>query len=444
MADYRIKLNTSLMRSKHIEKVLEFDAIHHDQPLDSNTKSLGRKHITERSLSETSLKPKQITTTVGTKGLKTLLHTFKDKITWGHLLTKGRKATAPVPLSAKVTKISIARRDNIKIESCSKLDNSGTFNAEWIDYKEEIPKERVILYIHGGAFVFASRRTHRSITWRLSKYAEAKVLSVDYRLAPHSTFPAPLIDVLSAYQYLIDPPSPDMVKYKPEQITFVGDSAGGCLAIACMLYCRDSGTLPVPGAVATIAPYADLSHSLPAWQINQLYDYLPHGADDPKFISESRTNVYLAHDSDMNNPYASPILAAETDVSLPPMLIQVGGAERVRDDGIYLSEVTFKNSPIRLEIYEESVHVFQMFAPVDKFSRVALERMGSFVKAQTGASASYPPLERESLRILNAPGFPVQEIHDAMGIIEDGIKVCVEKGVWESELKDGVLNVTLK
>ncbi|KAJ3271907.1 hypothetical protein HDV01_006121 [Terramyces sp. JEL0728] len=442
--DLRIKLNTSITRSKHIEKALEFDTIHHDEPIDSSTKSLGRKKIAERSLSETSLKPKQITTTVGTKGLKTLLFAFKDKINWGYKLTKGRKATAPVPLSAKVSKVSIARRDNIDIKSATALDNSGSFNAEWIDYKQEAAKERVVLYIHGGAFVFASRRTHRSITWRLSKYAEAKVLSVDYRLAPHSTFPAPLVDVLSAYQYLIDPPYPDLVKYSPEQITFVGDSAGGCLAIACMLYCRDSGKLPMPGAVATIAPYVDLSQSLPAWQINQLYDYLPQGAEDPKYISDTRTNVYLAHDSDFNNPYASPIITQETNVPIPPMLIQVGGAERVRDDGIYLSQVTFKNSAIRLEIYEESVHVFQMFAPVDKFSRVALERMGSFIKSQTGTSKSYPAVERECLRVLNAPGFPVQEIHDAMGIIEDGIKVCVEKGIWKSEMKEGVLNVSLE
>jgi monoterpene epsilon-lactone hydrolase len=116
----------------------------------------------------------------------------------------------------------------------------------------------VLFLFNAGAFIMMSRKTHRVMTWRIAKYADARVLSFDYRLAPEHQYPSALIDVLSAYHYLIH-----TRKYLPRQITFAGDSAGASLAMACLLYIRDTGVLPMPGAAAFLSPSFDSTFSLP-------------------------------------------------------------------------------------------------------------------------------------------------------------------------------------
>jgi acetyl esterase/lipase len=377
--------------------------------------------------------------------IKKLFYTLKHDVDTGKQIVKGRKTSAPVAPRTGVSKIVIPRRHNIKVESSnSDLDNSGGFNAEWIDYhrnKKGEAGERVVLYIHGGAYFFGSRRSHRAITWRLSKYAHARVLAIDYRLAPEHTFPAPIVDVISAYLFLIDPPESRFHRYEPSQISFVGDSAGGCLVIACALYCRDNG-IPMPGCLAPISPYLDISQSLPAWYLNKDFDILPDAALDPKYIHEKRSNVYVSHDDDLQHPYVSPILATETDIALPPTLIQAGDGERVRDDGIYFAQKRFPSSPIRVELYSDQPHVFQLFAPVNRFSRFALKRMGQFLFEQTGTSEWRPHIQHETLRIRNIHGHPIEPIHDAFGIIEDGINRLVDHGIWTSYEENGITHVT--
>lgn len=158
--------------------------------------------------------------------------------------------------------------------------------------------------------------------------------AIDYRLAPDHVYPAALIDTLSAYAYLLNPPSGQ--RFKPHQICIAGDSAGGGLAIASMLYCRDSGVLPIPGAVATMSPWyhmpncrLDLTQSLPSWILNEPYDFLPHTAKDPKYFNEHRSNLYTSHDNELCDPYVSPIFAQESARHrTSPIFIQVGEAER--------------------------------------------------------------------------------------------------------------------
>jgi acetyl esterase/lipase len=158
------------------------------------------------------------------KFIKKLFYTFKNDIDTSKKIIGGRKISAPVSIRTNIKKFKIDIRSDVTVD-CFNNDmlNHGSFNAEWLDYYKK-NSERVILYIHGGAYFFGSRRTHRSITWRLSKYAHARVLAIDYRLAPKYNFPAPIIDIISAYLYLIDPKDSSRPKYDPKQISFVGDS----------------------------------------------------------------------------------------------------------------------------------------------------------------------------------------------------------------------------
>jgi acetyl esterase/lipase len=109
----------------------------------------------------------------------------------------------------------------------------------------------------------------------------------------------------------------------------VGDSAGGGLAVAAMLYCRDTGLFPIPGAVGAMSPWLDLTQSLPAWLLNDAYDFLPHTALDPNHFSECRNNIYTSHDDELTEPYVSPVFAQEDPKHpISPMLVQIGEAER--------------------------------------------------------------------------------------------------------------------
>ncbi|CAG8706630.1 17658_t:CDS:2, partial [Dentiscutata erythropus] len=163
----------------------------------------------------------------------------------------------------------------------NKLDNLKELSAEWVYMRKNgfMRKEdkRIILYLHGGAYIMCSAGSHRAITSGIAKAADAHVFVINYRLAPQNQFPAALHDALAAYLYLIDPPrDAGFSAINPEQIVIMGDSAGGGLAIATLLALRDSG-LPMVAGVVGWSPWVDLTHSMPS-VLNRdcdKYDYLP-------------------------------------------------------------------------------------------------------------------------------------------------------------------------
>ncbi|KAL2912689.1 hypothetical protein HK105_207797 [Polyrhizophydium stewartii] len=356
------------------------------------------------------------------------------------LVVKTRNVKSPVPITTKITKVAIPMRPERLIPDMTEDEVKGTVPGEWVDVHPHRdtskPAERVVLYLHGGAYVTGSAATHRTMLWRLAKHAHARILAIDYRLAPETTFPAAVFDALCAYLYLIDPPA-GQPKYEPHQISFGGDSAGGGLATALLLYCRDHD-IPMPGAVATLSPWMDVSLSMPAWAINGPYDYLPNFLDDIKGLSETRSFFYIKTNDDLSHPYISPINAVEDPAKpLPPMLIQVGDAERIRDDGIVFSECKFPNSPIRVELYEDRPHVFQLMAVFDSFSRHGIERLGGFIREQTGTKIDgRPVVEHKAVRILAKPGYPEQEVPDVLGIVHDAARKLIERGEWKHDLED--------
>lgn len=140
--------------------------------------------------------------------------------------------------------------------------------------------------------------------------------------------------------------------------------------MACALWCRDTSSLPLPGAVAAFSPWLDLTQSLPAWHVNKAYDFLPSQLNDPK---HTRLNLYVAHDHQICDPYVSPIYAKVTEVELPPMMFHVGGKERVRDDGV-LFRMIFGGGGVAgegrgrvgLEVYQDMVVSINLFVSCDQ------------------------------------------------------------------------------
>ena len=150
--------------------------------------------------------------------------------------------------------------------------------AEWIEMKKEYHErkrtgekcERVILYVHGGAYYFGSVDEHRYQMQRHARKLRARVLSPRYRLAPQYPFPCGLYDCLATYYYLLE-------HFDPTQIIFAGDSAGGGMVLSMLVVLRDQGQ-PLPAGTVLISPWVDLTHSFPSVAGDGAGDYIPaHG-----------------------------------------------------------------------------------------------------------------------------------------------------------------------
>ncbi|PTL84894.1 alpha/beta hydrolase [Vitiosangium sp. GDMCC 1.1324] len=223
--------------------------------------------------------------------------------------------------------------------------SAGGVPAEWF-----IPREGasggVVLYLHGGSYVFGSTRTHGDLIARIALGTGAKVLGLNYRLAPEHPFPAPVEDTLAAYRWLLS------TGVRPEQVVFSGDSAGGGLAIAALVALRDEGT-PLPAGAVVIAPWVDLECRGESVERNARYDW----GDRAMLLHWAKWYLGTA---DARAPLASPLHA---DLSgLPPLFVHVGSAELQHDDGVRITEkARAAGVEVHLEVWPEMVHNFQTF-----------------------------------------------------------------------------------
>src|SRR5882757_5426392 len=115
-----------------------------------------------------------------------------------------------------------------------------------------IEPRRVILYFHGGVYVLGDAFQAANLASQVARRTRARVISVDYRLAPEHPYPAAVDDALAAYQALLQAGT------APSDIVFAGESAGGGLAVATLVNARDRG-LPLPAAAYLMSPYVDLT-----------------------------------------------------------------------------------------------------------------------------------------------------------------------------------------
>ena len=180
---------------------------------------------------------------------------------------------------------------------------------------------RSLLYLHGGGFVIGSPLTHLDLTACIALRSEARVWSLDYRLAPERPFPAAPQDVFAAYRALLDQ------GVDPSQVVVAGDSAGGTLALGLLVQLQQHG-LPLPAGGVLISPAPDLSLPGRSWHANAPTDWLT------RELASYWIGLY-AQGRDPSDPLLSPIRA---DLSgLPPLLLQVGSGECLRDDVVELA-----------------------------------------------------------------------------------------------------------
>ncbi|MVT50087.1 alpha/beta hydrolase fold domain-containing protein [Bradyrhizobium yuanmingense] len=228
--------------------------------------------------------------------------------------------------------------------------SAGGIEGEWI-VPAAAAQGKAILYLHGGGFRIGSIVSHRDLIARIGHACGCRVLAIKYRLAPEHRFPAALDDTLIAYRYLRGQ------GLQPADIALAGDSAGGNLVLAAMLALRDRGEA-LPAAAVLMSPWTDLAATGASYESRAKADPIHQRA-----MILALAKNYLGRDGDPRHPLASPLYA---DLSgLPPLLIQVGDRETVRDDSTeFAARARAAAVNVELQVFDGMIHVFQMFPEI--------------------------------------------------------------------------------
>lgn len=244
--------------------------------------------------------------------------------------------------------------------------------GEWlerIDHASTGSATPTVLYCHGGGYYFCSPRTHRSLVFALATRADARIFSLDYRLAPEHRYPAALDDAIAAYRQLL------ANGVAPESIVIAGDSAGGGLALAALVALRDACD-PLPAGGLLFSPWTDLATAGASIRSND--------SADPMFCGAAITRaakVYLG-DAPPTDPYASPVYA---DLhGLPPLFMMAGSTEVLLDDSQRVADnARAAGVDCEFEVWKKMPHVWPIFAPFIPEANRALEQAAAFVRRAT-------------------------------------------------------------
>lgn len=238
--------------------------------------------------------------------------------------------------------------------------------CEWIIPQDNRPG-RVLLYLHGGGFVYGLSPLHLKLGAYLAQKTGLSALMVDYRLAPDHPFPAALVDCVTAYRWLLKQ------GFQARNLVIAGDSAGGNLTITSLMSLRDDG-VPLPAAAACLSPVTDLTDK----------GMTNPGRKDPllppkavRFYNEA----YVAH-HDAHTPLISPVYGDLR--GLPPLLVHAGEDEILREDAIRIASLAqAAGVDVRLEIYPRMWHVWQLFLALPQAVQ-SLDDISQFLTRPSG------------------------------------------------------------
>ena len=254
--------------------------------------------------------------------------------------------------------------------TCTRVDAAGV-PAEWV-VAPGAASERVLLYLHGGGYVIGSINTHRDLAGRLSRAAAARVLLIDYRLAPEYPHPAAVEDATAAYRWLLRHGA------TPAHTVIAGDSAGGGLTVATLVALRDAGDA-LPASGVCISPWVDLEGIGESMTTKASVDPIVQHQGLVWFA-----NLYLGG-AQPRTPLAAPLYANLQ--GLPPLCIHVGTAETLLDDATRLAErAKTSGVDVTLEVWEEMIHVWHLFAAMLPEGQQAIERVGAYIQQRTDAA----------------------------------------------------------
>ena len=232
-------------------------------------------------------------------------------------------------------------------------------------------RRRVILYLHGGAYLAGSIRTHRHLAAYLAGAAGVRAVVPDYRLAPEHPFPAALDDALCVYRHLLES------GYPARNIALAGDSAGGGLAFALLLKAAGQG-LPGPACVVAFSPWTDLTMTRPSLRRNARRDMM---------LPLRRFREVVSHylqGAMTTDPLASPVYGDYE--APPPALITASKAEILRDDAVAMADrLRQAGGDVALELWKDMPNAWPLFVGLVSEAGITVDRAGRFIARHLGA-----------------------------------------------------------
>jgi epsilon-lactone hydrolase len=235
-----------------------------------------------------------------------------------------------------------------------------------------VEPRHVVLYFHGGVYVLEDALQVADLASQVGRRTRAKVISVDYRLAPEHPYPAAVDDALAAYEALLQNGT------APSDIVFAGESAGGGLAVATLVNARDHG-LPRPAAAFVMSPYVDLTLTGATMETKREADPLLS-----RELLQPRVTDYTAG-QDAALGLISPIFADLT--GLPPLIIQAGSHEVLLDDALRLArQAAIADVDVTLDITPKVPHAFQAYHAILDEAAAALDRAGQLLSAHLASA----------------------------------------------------------
>jgi acetyl esterase/lipase len=252
------------------------------------------------------------------------------------------------------------------------MEDVNGLKALWVAPKSGV-QSKVLLCAHGGGYVLGSMYSHRKLFGHFAARVGCRALIVNYRRAPEYPHPQPVNDMADAYRWLLECGA----VAGPQDVAFLGDSAGGALAITTMLLARARG-LPMPAAAVALAPYLDMEALGESYDRNAAFDMLGSRQGNLRFIS-----VFLGAQGDPRDPLANPLFADLT--GLPPIFLQVGGHDVLADDSVrFHARAKAAGIYTTLDIAPEMPHVFQFLAGNVPQADEAIARAAAWVKPYIG------------------------------------------------------------
>lgn len=237
--------------------------------------------------------------------------------------------------------------------------------GEWV-YGAGVPRrsgDAAVYYVHGSGYALCSPRTHRRLASWLSTLTGLPVFSIEYRLAPRHRFPTAAHDVRTGWNWLVHDQG-----LSPERTVFAGDSAGGHLTVDLLL----QPDTPHPAGLVLLSPLLDLTFEL-ARSRERL-------RRDPAMRSHDAVRLLQLYCAGVESDHPRLRLDVASGRSLPPTLIQAGGAEILAADAIALAEdVRTAGAVCELEVWPDQVHVFQALPRLTPEAAPAMHRIAAFI-----------------------------------------------------------------
>jgi len=250
----------------------------------------------------------------------------------------------------------------------SEVDADGV-EAMWVR-PQDVPQHRVLLCCHGGGYIVGSMYSHRKLFGHFAKTAGCAALVLNYRRAPESPHPGPVNDVVRAYRWLLN-------SIESRHVAFLGDSAGGGLAITALLRSRELH-LPLPAASIALSPYLDMEMLGSTYETNAGKDVLGSREGASVFVS-----MFLGAKGDRRDPLANPLYAILQ--GLPPILIQAAGDDMLLDDSLrFHSKALAAGVDVTLHVAPNTQHVYQFMAGASERADQAVAAAAAWVRPKLG------------------------------------------------------------